>query len=430
MLDETHRAEARSWVISANGHADFPIQNLPLCIFSVDGNGKRLGIAIGDSVLDVSAIADGGLLIGDAADGAKAADGSLNGLFALGANPRKALRRQVFALLLEGAKDAGAAQRHVYTAAACTLHMPAKIGGYTDFYAGIRHAMNVGRLFRPDNPLLPNYKYVPIGYHGRTSSVRVSGGTVVRPNGQRKRPEEAEPSFGPCRNLDYELELGFWISQGNSLGTTIPIAEAGDHIAGVCLLNDWSARDIQAWEYQPLGPFLAKNFHTTISPWVVTAEALAPYRTAQPSRPAGDPAPLPYLLNDMDQKAGAFDICMEAFLIPTGNGATEYQLSSGSSLAMYWTPGQLVAHHTSGGCNLEPGDLLGSGTISGETPNSRGSLLELTGGGKESIDLADGDKRTFLKDGDTVIFRGHCVKNGFARIGFGVCQATVAPAPV
>ena len=430
MLDETHRAEARSWVVSANCHADFPIQNLPLGIFSAGDGRKRLGIAIGNSILDATAIAEASLITGAAADAVKAANGSLNGLFALGSGPRRDLRRQVFALLLEGSKNAKAAEKFIRNAADCVLHMPAKVGGYTDFYAGIQHAMNVGRLFRPDNPLLPNYKYVPIGYHGRTSSIRVSGGNVVRPSGQRKRPDEAEPTFGPCRNLDYELELGFWISRGNDLGATIPIDEAGDHIAGACLLNDWSARDVQSWEYQPLGPFLAKNFHTSISPWVVTAEALAPYRAAQPARPEGDPAPLPYLMSEKDQSAGAIDICLEAFLLPPGDRRAEHQLSRVSCTAMYWTPAQLVAHHASGGCSLEPGDLLGSGTISGEAPNSRGSLLELTSGGKEPIDIGGSEQRTFLQDGDTVIFRGHCVKNGYARIGFGDCRATVGPACV
>jgi fumarylacetoacetase len=428
MLDYTHDAARRSWIASANGHSDFPIQNLPLGIFSVSGGPKRLGTAIGDSILDLTAIATRGLLKSEAEHAVAAtADRTLNGLFALGSAPRRALRQQVFALLDESNADQVAVQALLHPAADCTLHMPAKIGGYTDFYAGIHHALNVGRLFRPDNPLLPNYKYVPIGYHGRTSSIGISPAKVVRPNGQRKRPDETEPTFGPCRSLDYELELGFWIGHGNDLGKPIAIGQAADHIAGLSLLNDWSARDIQAWEYQPLGPFLAKNFATTISPWVVTTEALEPFRTAQPRRPEGDPAPLPYLVGAEDQSTGAFDILMEAFLIIDGD--EPYRLSSGSSLGMYWTAAQLVTHHTCGGCNLEPGDLLGSGTLSGQTPDSRGSLLEITSGGRNPIELPAGQSRVFLQDGDVMVYRANCQRQGFASIGFGECRGTILPAP-
>ena len=428
MLDHTHDAVRRSWIASANGHSDFPLQNLPLGIFSVLGGPKRLGTAIGDSILDLTAVATHGLLKGEAEHAVAATqDGILNGLFALGMEPRRKLRQQVFALLEESNRDRVATQPFLHSAADCTLHMPAKIGGYTDFYAGIHHALNVGRLFRPENPLLPNYKYVPIGYHGRASSIGISPAKVVRPNGQRKKPDEAEPTFGPCRNLDYELELGFWVGNGNDLGKPIAIGEAADHIAGLSLLNDWSARDIQAWEYQPLGPFLAKNFATTISPWVVTAEALAPFRAAQPPRPDGDPAPLHYLVDAKDQSTGAFDIQMEAFLI--AGGAEPYRLSSGSSLGMYWTAAQLLTHHTCGGCNLEPGDLLGSGTLSGETPESRGSLLEITNGGRNPIELPLGQSRLFLQDGDVLIYRASCRRDGFASIGFGVCRGTILPAP-
>ena len=312
----------------------------------------------------------------------------------------------------------------LHSSSECRLHLPCQIGGYTDFYAGINHAINVGRLFRPDNPLLPNYKYVPIGYHGRTSSIVVSGSVIRRPSGQRKPANEVAPKFGPCRNLDYELELGFWIGQGNQRSVNIPIATAADHIAGLCLLNDWSARDIQAWEYQPLGPFLAKNFATTVSPWVVTTEALAPFRCAQLPRPAGDPAPLPYLFDATDQKTGAYDIGLEAYLIPAGS-QKEYKLSSGSSLSMYWTSAQLVAHHTCGGCNLEPGDLLGSGTLSGQGSESFGSLLEITASGKTPFQLSEGVSRTFLNDGDTVIFRARCERHGYTKIGFGECRGTI-----
>ncbi|MDB5601214.1 MAG: fahA [Xanthobacteraceae bacterium] len=431
MLDNTHDAARRSWVSSANAHDDFPIQNLPLGIFSRADGARRAGVAIGDFILDLTRLAEAGLIDAEAADAVVATgDGTLNGLFALGNAPRRSLRQQLFALLEESSRDRARVEPLLHAAKDCKLHMPAVIGDYTDFYAGIHHALNVGRLFRPENPLLPNYKYVPIGYHGRTSSIDISGKGIVRPNGQRKRPDEIDPTFGPCRNLDYELELGFWIGTGNDLGKPINIAQAADHIAGISLLNDWSARDVQAWEYQPLGPFLAKNFATTISPWVVTAEALAPFRAAQLARPDGDPAPLPYLYDSKDQAAGAFDILMEAFLVPSGaEQGDAHRLSCGSSISMYWTPGQLVAHHTSGGCNLQPGDLLGSGTLSGETPDSRGSLLEITNGGRVPFQLASGQSRVFLEDGDTVIYRGHCRRDGFASIGFGECRGTVLPAP-
>jgi fumarylacetoacetase len=431
MIDKTHDPARLSWVSSANGHSDFPIQNLPLGIFSVGQSPKRLGTAVGDFILDLTSIAELGLLDEEAARAVAAtADGTLNGLFSLGGEPRRNLRHQIFALLEESSSERVRVEPFLHLTADCTLHMPAKIGGYTDFYAGIHHATNVGRLFRPENPLLPNYKYVPIGYHGRTSSIGISPAEVVRPNGQRKRPDETTPTFGPCRNMDYELELGFWIGPGNNLGKPISIADAPNHIAGVSLLNDWSARDIQAWEYQPLGPFLAKNFATTISPWVVTAEALAPFRTAQPTRPEGDPSPLPYLFDANDQATGAFDIQMESYLILSGatEGADKDRLSSGSSLGMYWTVAQFIAHHTSGGCNLQAGDLLGSGTLSGPTPDSRGSLLEITNGGRNPIQLPSGQSRIFLQDGDTLLYRATCRREGFASIGFGDCRGTIFPA--
>jgi fumarylacetoacetase len=432
MIDKTHDPARQSWVSSANGHSDFPIQNLPLGIFSVDQGPRRLGTAIGDFILDLTSVAELGLLDEEAANAVAAtADGTLNGLFSLGGAPRRNLRQQIFALLEASNPERRPVQRFLHSALACTLHVPAAIGGYTDFYAGIHHALNVGRLFRPDNPLLPNYKYVPIGYHGRTSSIGISPATVFRPNGQRKRPDETAPTFGPCRNMDYELELGFWIGPGNNLGKPISIEDAPNHVAGISLLNDWSARDIQAWEYQPLGPFLAKNFATTISPWVVTAEALAPFRTAQPLRPEGDPSPLPYLFDANDQAVGAFDIQMEAYLILSGDpeASDKHRLSSGSSLGMYWTAAQFIAHHTSGGCNLQAGDLLGSGTLSGPTPDSRGSLLEITDGGRNPIQLPSGQSRTFLQDGDTLLYRASCRRDGFAPIGFGDCRGTIFALP-
>jgi fumarylacetoacetase len=319
----------------------------------------------------------------------------------------------------------------LHAAAECTMHLPAAIGDYTDFYAGIHHALNVGRQFRPDNPLLPNYKYVPIGYHGRSSSLVPSGVDVRRPVGQRKGPNDAEPSVGPSRRLDYELELGIWIATGNTLGTAIPVSEAGAHIGGYCLLNDWSARDVQAWEYQPLGPFLAKNFATSISPWIVTPEALAPFRIAQPARPDGDPAPLPYLWDDADQREGALDVELEVLLLTPclrERGLPPHRLSIGSTRHLYWTPAQLVAHHSSNGCNLRPGDLFGSGTISAPTPDGLGSLLEITEGGRTPITLASGATRTFLEDGDEVILRARGRRPGYASVGFGELRSRVLPA--
>ena len=427
-LDRSHDAALTSWVASAQGHPDFPIQNLPLGVFSPPGEGPRGGVAVGDRILDLAGAVEAGLFEGASLQGARAAAGpALNPLMVLGAGPRRALRLRLVELLEAGSRAQGQVEPLLHPAAACALHLPASVGDYTDFYAGIHHATNVGRLFRPDAPLLPNYKHVPIGYHGRASSVRPSGEPIRRPNGQRKLPSETAPSFGPARNLDYELELGVWIGPGNVLGEPIPIDEAGEHLFGLCLLNDWSARDVQTWEYQPLGPFLAKNFATTISPWIVTAEALAPFRVAQAPRPHGDPAPLPYLMSEADQQGGAFDIALEVLLAP-GGGAGQ-RLSASNATDLYWTAAQFIAHHTSGGCNLNPGDLLGSGTISGATHDGCSSLLELTRGGVEPVALDAGGSRRFLEDGDEVIFRGVCRREGFASIGFGDCRAAVVPAP-
>ena len=425
-LDETHDPHATSWVEGADGHAEFPVQNLPLGVFSPPGGGKRGGVAIGDFVLDLAAVA--GLLEREASDAARLAAGeTLNPLFADGNAAADALRKGVFALLTDGAS-----QRDVKSALVpmgqCRLHLPFAIGDYTDFYTGIHHAMNVGKQFRPDNPLLPNYKYVPIGYHGRASSIRPSGGDVRRPQGQRKGAGDA-PEFGPSQRLDFELEVGIWTSGANELGSDIKIAEAADHIAGLCLLNDWSARDLQAWEYQPLGPFLAKNFHSTVSPWVVTSAALAPFRVAQPPRPEGDPAPLPYLLDDDDQAHGAYGIEMEVHLLTAPMreaGVPPERLSKGPMTAMYWTAAQLVAHHTVNGCNLQPGDLLGTGTLSSEARDTFGSLLELSEGGKNPLTLGNGETRSFLQDGDEVIMTAHAAREGFRTIGFGECRARIA----
>ena len=375
-------AIARSWVEHANGHSDFPLQNLPLGIFSRPGETLRCGVAIGDAILDLEAVLAAGLFEGQAKAAVEATrGGALNAFFALGRNARVALRERLLALLGEHGEHQAELKAALYPASDCQLHLPAKVGDYTDFYVGIQHATNVGKLFRPDNPLLPNYKYVPIGYHGRASTLRPSGTDVRRPKGQTLPAGHTEPSFGPCARLDYELELGIWIAQGNDIGQAIPIAEADQHLAGLCLLNDWSARDIQAWEYQPLGPFLSKSFITTLSPWVVTAEALEPFRCAQPARPEGDPQPLPYLLDPRDQAEGAFDIELEVLLLTErmrAQGLPAHRLGLSNTLNMYWTVAQLIAHHSVNGCQLQPGDLFGSGTLSGPTAESYGSLLEIT----------------------------------------------------
>lgn len=426
MIDATHSLQLRSWVASANGHADFPIQNLPFGIIQPRGETRRGGVAIGDEILDLARLAASGLLSGDAQMAcALAAQTTLNAFLGLGPGPRRALRAALSDLLKEGAEP-----RHglLHAAKDCRLYLPARIGDYTDFYAGINHAEAVGKLFRPDAPLMPNYKHVPIAYHGRASSICLSGAQVRRPTGQRLPPGASEPVFGPCQRLDYELEMGIWIGDGNELGSAVPIAKAADSIAGFCLLNDWSARDIQAWEYQPLGPFLAKNFQTSISAWIVTPEALAPFRCPVMERASGDPKPLPYLTDATDQKEGGLALQLEV-LIATEQMRTKnmapHRLSLGSSKDLYWTPAQMVAHHTIGGCNLSPGDIFGSGTISGKTREALGSLLEITEGGKNPIQLPSGETRTFLQDGDEIIFRARGVKDGCASIGFGECRGVV-----
>jgi fumarylacetoacetase len=429
-LDETHDPALSSWVESAQGHTDFPIQNLPLGVFSFRGV-KQGGVAIGDMILDLAALADSHMLDGQAQQAARAGAGeALNALLALGAEHRSALRRAVSALLSSTARR-GSVEPLLRRADECRMCLPARIGDYTDFYAGIHHATNIGRLFRPDAPLLPNYKYIPIGYHGRTSSVRVSGEKVLRPSGQTRAPGAAVPCVGPSRQLDYELELGVWIGPGSRLGRPVPIAEAADHVAGLCLLNDWSARDLQAWEYQPLGPFLAKNFLTSISPWIVTAEALKPFRQAQPPRPECDPAPLPYLWNATDQAQGGLAIMLEVHLASRrmrAAGMAPIRLSRGPASSLYWTIAQLVAHHTSNGCDLNPGDLFGTGTISSPEPSGFGSLMEISQGGKMPIDLPIGETRTFLEDDDELILTGRAEAEGYVSIGFGKCVGLVEPA--
>jgi fumarylacetoacetase len=433
-VDQTHDPALKSFVASANApNCDFPIQNLPYGAFrrrSATG-GPRIGVAIGDQILDIAAVAD---LLDGAAGHAAAACGvpHLNDLMGLGPKFWEALRSGLSQLLSTGKADLQSrVERHLTPIVAAELSLPVKIGNFTDFFASIFHATNAGRLFRPDNPLMPNYKYVPVAYHGRASSVRVSGTPVRRPSGQTKRGEDTAPIYRPARSLDYELELGFYIGRPSTLGAPVPISEASAHVFGYCLLNDWSARDIQAWEAQPLGPFLAKNFATSVSPFVVTAAALAPFQTAAFARPAGDPAPLPHLTAPQDQAAGGLDIVLEAHILTTKmrkEGIPPFRLSRGSVAQIYWTVAQMVAHHTSSGCNLEIGDLMGSGTVSGPEPESWASLLELSRGGREPIALPGGETRRFLEDGDEVIFRGHCERPGFAHIGFGECRAVIEPA--
>jgi fumarylacetoacetase len=431
-LNETHDPARRSLVERANQpDCDFPIQNLPFGVFrtAAAGGTPRVGVAIGDQILDVAAAGDA--FDGLAAEAARAcATPPLNRLMALGPAASSALRLALSRALSVERGDPGI-RRHLTPMAKAEMAMPVAVPNFTDFFASVFHATNAGRAFRPDNPLLPNYKYVPVAYHGRASSIRVSGTPFRRPCGQRKPPDETAPSYGPSRNLDFELELGIYIGTPSELGAVVPIGQAAEHVFGFCLLNDWSARDVQGWEYQPLGPFLGKNFATTVSPWVVTAEALAPFRTAAFARPAGDPAPLPYLDDAEDRAHGGLGITLEASIASEAmrrTGTAPLRLAHTSSADLYWTVAQMVTHHTCNGCNLETGDLFGSGTISGPDKSSWGSLLELTERGREPIALPSGEARRFIEDGDEIIFRGFCAKDGFARIGFGECRAVVLAA--
>ena len=426
-IDATHGVDLNSWVQGAAGHELYPIQNLPLCVFSVGGASPRGGTVIGDYVLDHKELAGSGLLeANESALLAIAAEGSLNGYCALPAIKRRRLRA-ILSGLLSGAEPAGA-ERLLVAREEAQFHLPTEVGDYTDFFAGIHHARNAGRMFRPDSPLLPNYKHVPIAYHGRASSVFPSGSPVVRPTGQRAAHGATSPSFGPSARLDFELELAIWIGGGNALGEHIPIERAGDAIVGFGLLNDWSARDIQAWETQPLGPFLGKNFLTTVSPFLVTAEALAPFRTAQAPRDADDPEMLPYLHNAQDQASGAFDIRLEVLIATAAmreRGVPPHRLTQASVLDLYWTPAQMVAHHASNGCPLRPGDLFGTGTVSSPAVDGHGSLLEMTRGGKEPVTLPNGEVRTFLEPGDEITLRGTCRREGFASLSLGEASGTV-----
>src|ERR1043166_339324 len=435
-INETHDPNLKSWVESANDpNTDFPLQNLPYCRFhhpSFEVT-PHPGVIIGDKVLDLwyrswweDTPAPYEFREGAAYDGTSPTE--------ITAESWHFFRRSVSASLSEAAteKTREAMKADLFPASECIFELPfLPIGDYTDFYCSIFHATNVGSMFRPDNPLLPNYKYVPIGYHGRASSIVISGTDVVRPHGQNRSDAEKPPVFIPCKNLDYEMELGFFVGQGNELGKSIPISEAEDHIFGMCLVNDWSARDIQAWEYQPLGPFLAKNFATTISPFVVTMEALAPFRTPAFQRDPDDPQPLDYLSDETNRKFGGLDINLEVY-IQTEKMRTEkiepHRLSRSNTKDLYWKIGQMLTHHASGGCNLQTGDLMATGTVSGKEKSERGSMLELTWRGKEPLTLPTGEERRFLEDGDEIIMKGFCEREGFRRIGFGECRGRIVPA--
>ncbi|MHB9842102.1 fumarylacetoacetase [Paraburkholderia terrae] len=415
-LDSTHDVGLVSWLESANDPStDFPIQNLPFGRFRRDADdGWRIGVAIGDQILDLERV---GLV----------PNADMHGLMDQQQAEHTALRRALSDGLRHGSDDAARFRNALIAQTAVEMGLPCEIGDYTDFYTSIHHATTVGKLFRPDNPLLPNYKWVPIGYHGRASSIGISGQSFARPIGQTKAPDAAAPSLGPCSRLDYELEVGVFISRPNAPGERIPIEHAEDHVFGIALFNDWSARDFQAWEYQPLGPFLSKNFASTLSPWIVTMDALAPFRKNW-TRPEGDPDPLPYLDSVGNRETGSIDIELEVWLQTPAMqkaGVAGERLMRSNYADAYWTVAQMVAHHTVNGCNLRTGDLFGSGTLSGPAADQGGSLLELTLGGKQPIRLSNGETRTWLEDGDTVILRGYCERDGSRRIGLGECRGTV-----
>ncbi|MEL0640916.1 fumarylacetoacetase [Pseudoalteromonas aliena] len=434
LINETHDINLTSWVESANvDNCDFPIQNLPFAEFRRKGSDEtfRGGVAIGDQVIDLAKLSKLNVLAGDAKTATDAAsETTLNTFMGLGGQYWSALRLALSKALRAGSEHQQALSDTLIAQSDIEFSLPCRIGDYTDFYTSIYHATAVGSLFRPDNPLLPNYKWVPIGYHGRSSSIDVSGQTFHRPKGQTKAPDAEVPSFGPCKRLDYELELGIYLGKGNALGDAIAIENAENHVFGFCVFNDWSARDLQAWEYQPLGPFLAKNFASTVSPWIITTEALAPYRTSW-TRDENDPQPMDYLESKTNRDQGAFDIQMDVKIQTQkmrSEGHNPTRVSTSSFKHSYWTVAQMVTHHTVNGCNFMPGDMLGSGTQSGPTHEEAGSLLELSRGGKEKITLSNGEQRSFLEDGDNVIMRGWCEKEGYARIGFGSVESTVLPA--
>jgi fumarylacetoacetase len=430
-INATHDPALRSWVESANqANSDFPIQNLPFGVFRRRGSAEtaRIGVAIGDQILDLATCSTSGQLqqLPQSLQAACTAP-NLNSLIALGREASSRLRLHLSELLRHDAEKTLDSNLLIPMAEA-ELLLPASIGDYTDFYASLFHATNVGKLFRPDNPLLPNYKYVPIAYHGRASSIVPSGTTIARPQGQRQGSADAMPQFEPAQLLDYELEVGCFVGAGNALGHAIAIDQAEAHLFGLCLVNDWSARDIQAWEYQPLGPFLSKSFATTVSPWVVTLDALAPFRCAAFQRDPEDPLPLPYLASSENAAQGGIQLTVEVWLRSAQMRQAEmepFRVSRASFQQMYWTLAQMLTHHASNGCNLRPGDLLASGTVSGAEIGSQGCLLEMTQRGSHPIKLPTGEMRSFLADGDEVILRGYCEREGFARIGFGECRGTI-----
>jgi fumarylacetoacetase len=436
-LNHTHDANTRSWLESANAPGtDFPIQNLPFGVFRRKGSSEafRGGVAIGDQVIDLAAIAQAGAVSGPAAQAVNACTGdALNDFLAMGPTAWRALRHALFDLLKTGASGPGmnALRASLLPQAEVEHRVPTRIGDYTDFYTSIHHARNVGRVMRPDDPLTPNFQWLPIAYHGRASSVVISGTPFHRPMGQAMPPGAAAPVYGACKRLDYELEMGFYVGPGNAMGEPIPMAQAEQHIFGMCLLNDWSARDHQFWEMAPLGPFLGKNFCTTVSPWIVTLEALAPYRVPF-SHPADEPQPLAYLDSPANAERGGVDVQLEVRLEAREHrerGIAPDRLSATSFRHQYWTIAQMLTQHTVGGCNLQPGDLLGTGTISGPTPAEAGAIVELSVGGTKDVPLPGiGSQRRFLEDGDTVILRGWCEKPGAARIGFGESRGEVLPA--
>ena len=446
-LDETHDPSLQSWVESANDPStDFPLQNLPFGFATLKGTQEPPFpcVALGDQVIDLFALLEAGFFETEDEEEAMELEAILVSPW-IDPGTWMYVRHRLVEIFTKGNRELQSDKKTLMLALrpmkAVTMLMPIDpVPNYTDFYASVHHASNVGAMFRPDNPLLPNYKWVPIGYHGRASSIVVSGTPIVRPNGQTKADDgpcaaPTPPAFGPCKMLDYELEMGFFAGPGNAQGEPIAIGEARDHLFGMVLLNDWSARDMQKWEYQPLGPFLAKNFASTISPWVVTAEALEPFRVPVAPRPAGDPAPMGYLTDAEDQQSGAFDITMEVYLQTAQmreKNVAPALMSRGNLRDLYWSPAQLIAHHTSNGCNLEPGDLLGSGTVSGPAADSRGCLLELTwdapGKPRKPVTLPTGETRTFLQDGDEVIFKAFCERSGVRRIGFGECRGRIEPA--
>ncbi len=440
LLNETHDPTLRSWVQSANAaDTDFPIQNLPFGVFrrtSKEGESQpRVGVAIGDHVVDIHRCEELGLFAGDAAPAAEACrQPTLNALMALDPAAVSALRKRLSRLLADSGTldgDKALVSGALVPMADVRMQLPAAVGDYTDFYCSIHHATNIGTMFRPDNPLMPNYKHLPVGYHGRSSSLVTSATPVRRPHGQSKAPDAPAPSFGPSQLLDYELEVGFFVGPGNNLGESITIDDAESHLFGYCLVNDWSARDIQGWEYQPLGPFLGKSFATSLAPWVITTEALAPFRVPAIERDAGDPTPLAHLAGRANRTHGGIDMVLEVYLASQAMrdaGTPPMRLSRGNFRDLYWTPAQMLTHHASNGCNLRSGDLLASGTVSGASKDARGCLMELTWRGSEPITLPSGEIRRFLDDGDQLTIRGHCAREGAMRIGMGSVTGVVLPA--